>query len=78
MALGRLDDLRRPLLERGGEPPLERVRRLDDVVVDRDHGVPDLPGCRVGEEQLVHGCHKVPPLFTVLFCNTRCITNARL
>ena len=27
------------VLQRGGEPPLERVRRLDDVVVDRDHGV---------------------------------------
>ena len=32
------DDTRRALGELRREPALERVRRLDDVVVDRDHG----------------------------------------
>ena len=32
---------------------LEHVGRLDQVVVDADDGVPDLPGLRLGEEQVL-------------------------
>ena len=45
-------------------PPIGGVRWLDDVVVDRDDGVPDLPGGRFGEEQLVHDCHRCSLPFT--------------
>ena len=44
--------LRRAVLEVRREPALERVRRLDDVVVDRDHRVLHLPRERFGEEQV--------------------------
>ena len=57
MAAARLDDLRRPVLQRRREPALERVRRLHDVVVDRDDGVLHGPRRRVREEQVVGNCH---------------------
>ncbi len=53
VALRRLDDAGRAVGQRGGQPVLERVGRLDDVVVDRDHGVAHLPGLGLGEEEIV-------------------------
>ena len=52
MARAGLDDPRRAVLERGGQPPLEHVRWLDDVVVDRDHRVLHLPWRGLREEQV--------------------------
>ena len=45
---GVLDDLGRLVREPAGEPALEHVGRLDQVVVDRDHRVPDRPGSGSG------------------------------
>ena len=39
-----------PVLERRGQAPVEHVRRLDQVVVDRDDRVADLPGLGVGQQ----------------------------
>ncbi len=52
VALLGLDDVRRPRLQIAGQPALERVRRLDDVIVHRDERVLDLAGKRVGQEEL--------------------------
>ena len=46
-----LDDARRPVGEPGGHAPGERVRRLDDVVVDGDHRVLPVPPLRLGQER---------------------------
>ena len=45
-----LDDAGRRRGEGGGQPVLEEIRGLDQVVVDRDHGHQDRPGLRVGEQ----------------------------
>ncbi len=45
-----LHDAGRPRGEGGRQPVLEEVRGFDQVVVDRDHGHPDRPGLRVGEQ----------------------------
>ena len=55
--LGRLDDARRPVCQLSGEPALEGVGRLDDVVVDRDHRVAHLPRLGLGEEQVGRPAH---------------------
>ena len=44
VAFGRLDDARGTVGEVRRYPALEHVRGLDDVVVDRDHGVANLTG----------------------------------
>ena len=46
-----LDDRGRPCLERRGQAALEEVRRLNEVVVDRDHGHPHGPGLGVGQQR---------------------------
>ena len=46
------DDLRRTILQLRGEPALEHVRRLDEVVVDRDHGVLHRRRFGLGKEEL--------------------------
>ena len=53
MPLRRLDDARRARRQRGRQPVLEGVGRLDDVVVDRDHGVAHLAGLGLGQEEIV-------------------------
>ena len=53
MPLGRLDDAGGAVGQRGGKPVLERVGRLDDVVVHRDHRVAHLPRLGLGQEQIV-------------------------
>ena len=45
-----LDDAGRRRGEGGGEAMFEQVRRLNEVVVDRNHRHPDGPGLRVGEQ----------------------------
>ncbi len=50
-------DSRRAVLEVRGEASLEGVRRLDDVVVDRDHRVLHLTREGFGEEEVFGGCH---------------------
>ena len=52
-AVGVLDDARRPVLQRAGEPALEDVRRLDDVVVDGDERVLARLTLRFGQKR--HG-----------------------
>ena len=48
--VGLLDHPGGALLERGGQAALEHVGRLDEVVVDRDHGDPHRPGLGVGQQ----------------------------
>ena len=50
VALDGLDHLRGQVLEPGGEPAEEHVRRLDEVVVDRDQRVPDRAWVGVGQQ----------------------------
>ncbi len=58
--LGGLDDLRRAVGEVRGDAAVEQVRRLDDVVVDRDHRVLHLAGERLGQEEVLGvGLHGV-------------------
>src|SRR4029079_14380437 len=45
------DDLRRAVLELRRQAALEHVARLDEVVVDRDHGVLHLERIGLGQEQ---------------------------
>jgi hypothetical protein len=45
-----LDDPWRPVGERAWEPALEHIRRLHDVVIDRDDRVPRLARLRIPEE----------------------------
>src|SRR5439155_1800262 len=49
------DDLGRPVLELRREPPLEHVGWFDQVVVDGDDGVADLPRLGLGEEEVLDG-----------------------
>ena len=46
-----VDDTRRAIGELRGHAPFERVRRLDDVVVARDHQVTPLGARRVGQQR---------------------------
>ena len=50
-SVGLLDHLRRAVLERGGQASLEQVGRLDEVVVDGDHGDPHGPRLGVGQQR---------------------------
>src|SRR5262249_29852687 len=67
-----LDDARGAVLERVREAAFEHVRRLDQVVVDGDDRVADLPGAGLGEEQrrVEHGGHPtiVAPTLTPCRC----------
>ncbi len=56
-ALRRVGDPRRAVLEVRGETTFEGVRRLDDVVVDRDHRVLHLAREGLGQEEIRGGGH---------------------
>ena len=52
VALGRLHHPGGVRLEPGRKAALEHVRRLDEMVVDRDHRVADVPRLGLGQEQV--------------------------
>ena len=53
MALGRLDDTRGAVGQCVRQPMFERVCRLHDMVVHRDHGVAHLPRLGLRQEEIV-------------------------
>jgi hypothetical protein len=66
VALRRLHDPRRSVLDPWREPAFKRVRRLHDVVVHGDHGVSLCASFGFGQKQLgIEGGHHQSPLWVL-------------